>query len=380
MGKKQYFESLDGLRTLSFLFVFFSHAFVSELVNSLPSSNIFSNIATTFFFRSGGEGVSIFFVISGFLISYLLFKEESLTGVISLKKFYLRRVFRIWPLFYLVVLYALFLYPLLTKIIGIEHVQNGSILLNLLCLNNFDLLNLVQNNNVGFNPQLQITWSVAIEEQFYLIWPLIFMAIRTIKLRNFIFPLFLILSFVFRMLNHDNHMVNYFHTFAVFGDLVLGGWIGFLVFYNDSFRKIFVNMRNNLRSVFYIIGILIFSCRPYLMELIEYDFLFRYITIIFYSFVILDQCFNKSNWLKLSNLKILTSLGKYTYGLYLLHPIAILFLKHVFDFYNLNYFNSWYVAILLCVVSFIFTLLMAILSYKYFESYFLKIKSKYSTI
>ena len=139
-------------------------------------------------------------------------------------------------------------------------------------------------------------------------------------------------------------------------------------------------MRNELRSVLYIIGILIFSTRPYLMELIEFKFLFRYITIIIYSFVILDQCFNKSTWLKLSNLKVLTSLGKYTYGLYLLHPIAILFCKHLFDFYNFNYTNSWLIAILLCTVAFISTLLMAKLSYKYFESYFLKIKSKYSTI
>jgi peptidoglycan/LPS O-acetylase OafA/YrhL len=376
MAKKEYFESLDGLRTLSFLFVFFSHAFVSELVNSLPSSNI----ATTVFFRSGGEGVSIFFVISGFLISYLLFKEESSKGMISLKKFYLRRVFRIWPLFYLVVLYALFLFPLMAKIAGIEHVQTGSVFLNLVCLNNFDVLNLIQNNGLGTNTQLQITWSVAIEEQFYLIWPLIFLVIRRIKFRNFIFPLLLILSFVFRMLNHDNHEVNYFHTFAVFGDLVLGGWMGFLVFYNDSFRKVFVNMRNNVRSVFYTIGIIIFSFRPYLMELIEYDCLFRYITILIYSFVILDQCFNKSTWLKLSNLKLLTSLGKYTYGLYLLHPIAILYCKHIFDFFNLNYINSWAFAILLCSISFICTLIMAKLSYNYFESYFLKIKTKYSTI
>ena len=147
--------------------------------------------------------------------------------------------------------------------------------------------------------------------------------------------------------------------------------MGFLVFYNDSFKKVFVNMRNIVRSVFYTIGILIFSFRPYIMELIEYDFLFRYITILIYSFVILDQCFNKSTWLKLSNLKLLTSLGKHTYGLYLLHPIAILYCKHIFDYFNLNYINSWSFAILLCSISFIFTLIMAKFSYKYFESYFL---------
>ncbi len=72
--------------------------------------------------------------------------------------------------------------------------------MNLTFLNNFDLLQLSENGNVGFNQQLQITWSVAIEEQFYLIWPLLFLIMMPFKRYFFIFPILFISSFYIQIL------------------------------------------------------------------------------------------------------------------------------------------------------------------------------------
>src|SRR5438874_13781643 len=82
--RTKYFGSLDGLRCLSILMVIGFHC----------------NLTCTSFFHTGQYGVSLFFVISGFLITTLLLREQKSSGTISLKNFYIRRTLRIFPLYY----------------------------------------------------------------------------------------------------------------------------------------------------------------------------------------------------------------------------------------------------------------------------------------
>ena len=89
--KREYFQSFDALRFISFFLVFLLHTPVDE--NSFMS----------FFSKSGGTGVSFFFVLSGFLITYILIIEKKNFNKISLKNFFVRRILRIWPLFYLMI-------------------------------------------------------------------------------------------------------------------------------------------------------------------------------------------------------------------------------------------------------------------------------------
>ena len=379
MAKKVYFNSLDGLRTLSFFIVFVSHAFSKILVESLSSgkSDFLINLLRAIF-RSGEEGVSIFFVISGFLITYLILQEEKNNNSISLKYFYIRRSLRIWPLFYLIIIFSLFIYPFLMNIVGISHNQNGSVWMNLFFLNNFDLLNLVQSNNIGFNPHLQITWSVAIEEQFYIFWPILFLIVKKINLRLILFPGLLLLNFLFRLYNFDQPSINYFHTFSVIGDMILGGWMAYLIFIFTGIKKFFLNLGNTYRLVIYLLIILLFFNRYSIFINENLNFTVRYIMILCYVFVVTDQCLNRNNFLKFSNLKLITKLGKYTYGLYLIHPISILFVKHLLDYNGYSYKTNWSVALILFMVSLGLTLFFSFLSYRYFESYFLKIKKTYS--
>jgi len=139
LDNKQYFNSLDGLRTLSFFLVFLTHGITIEILDKIEINNDFLKIIFKTIFSSGSQGVSIFFVLSGFLITYLIFKEEEKNKQFSLKLFYVRRTLRIWPLFYMVVLYSLFIYPIICSILEIDHLQNGDVTKNLLFLNNFGI-------------------------------------------------------------------------------------------------------------------------------------------------------------------------------------------------------------------------------------------------
>lgn len=147
LGQRGRIPSLDGLRAVAITLVLAGHS-----------------IGTQHFFclrwkaPIGEFGVRIFFVLSGFLISSLLLKELELSGRISLKNFYLRRVFRIFP--------ASYTYMLIVAILAA---------LGLLALHAHDLLRAItytSNYYGGRGWYVGHLWSLSVEEQFYLLWPL----------------------------------------------------------------------------------------------------------------------------------------------------------------------------------------------------------------
>src|SRR5689334_17080134 len=96
-----YFENLDALRYLCFLSVFMFHSMHTTEVQVI--SNPIYQFIKFRIFGNGNLAVNCFFVLSGFLITYLLLEERNFFGKISISKFWLRRVLRIWPLFFVCV-------------------------------------------------------------------------------------------------------------------------------------------------------------------------------------------------------------------------------------------------------------------------------------
>lgn len=139
--------SLDGLRAIAVLVVFFSH---TGLKGRMP----------------GGFGVTIFFFLSGFLITTLLRREVIRTGGVSLKLFYLRRVLRIFPPMYLSLALAT-LFGLWTH----AAMSGRTVLLQTVHLTNYH----VALGGTGEPPGTEVLWSLAVEEHFYLVFPVVFM-------------------------------------------------------------------------------------------------------------------------------------------------------------------------------------------------------------
>lgn len=146
--------SLDGLRAVAVLIVFFSHVALQR-------------------FMPGGFGVTIFFFLSGFLITTLLRLEAEQTGSISMRNFYLRRGLRILPLMYIVLTAA----SIATRLIGAP--LTGSVVTRqALHLTSYLVLNFNAHAGVGFPIGTIVLWSLAIEEHFYLLFPIAFVALR----------------------------------------------------------------------------------------------------------------------------------------------------------------------------------------------------------
>lgn len=148
--------SLDGLRALSIALVIVSHLLGTR---GIPFGTRAMGTVGDF----GYLGVKVFFVISGYLITTLLMKEHARTGAISLKGFYVRRVWRIFPAFY-----AFVAVMVVGWAIGVVALNHGDLLA---------AVTYTMNYHYDRSWELGHIWSLSIEEQFYLVWPFVFVLV-----------------------------------------------------------------------------------------------------------------------------------------------------------------------------------------------------------
>tara|TARA_B110000971_G_scaffold216439_1_gene251456 strand:- start:1169 stop:1867 length:699 start_codon:yes stop_codon:yes gene_type:complete len=231
--QKIYSENLDGLQFLCFLSVFFYHSFHTD--NELIKSSGLYIFFQKDIFGNGNLGVNFFFVLSGFLITYLLIEEKKLNGQIDIKKFWLRRALRIWPLFYFCIGFGFFIFPILKTAFGQIPNETASLFSYLTFINNFDFIDKVPPDA----SVLGVLWSVAIEEQFYLVWPII-LYLLPIKKYWIPFVIIIVTSIIYRYFN-QSFLLHELHTLSCIGDMAIGAFGAWLVLENARFKKTLLN-------------------------------------------------------------------------------------------------------------------------------------------
>ena len=231
MANVKYRKDIDGLRAIAVLAVVFHHAFPSIL-------------------KGGFIGVDVFFVISGYLISCIIFKNLD-NHSFSLLDFYSRRIKRIFPALIIVLIsclvfgYFALLYSEYTEL-G-KHAKAGS-----LFYINFELFKESGyfDKNSTLKPLLHL-WSLAIEEQFYLIWPLILYLAWRLKLNKLsICILVLVISFA---LNIRATRIDAIAAFYLpqnrFWELMAGASLAYLFYYKSTYLEKFLLCFNKLLSI-----------------------------------------------------------------------------------------------------------------------------------
>lgn len=373
---KVFFPHLNGLRFIAFLLVFLQHGFYN-LFKKYEGASAITDKAISLFFLGGGTGVQIFFVLSGFLITYLILKEIEKTGRINLGFFYMRRTLRIWPLYFVTLIFGFIIYPFLKSMIGIHSDLCSRPWYYFSFLANFDTIHIAETCP-GKDAMTQgIVWSVSIEEQFYLFWPLLFFISRRLVWLPFL--IVILVSTLFKVTNMSNHPVLYFHTLSVISDLAIGGMLAYLSLYASGFRNFFIEQSREVIIGIYllIMGFQLFGGTY--INLPGSVIASRYITDIFWGYIILEQNFSKNSFYKLGNFKTCTYWGKYTYGLYMLHPVGILIADVVIKFFHWPDSHEGILAIR-GFSSFLLSLILAKVSFHYLEEPFLKLKERFTIV
>ncbi len=364
-----YFKNLDGLRTICFLMVFFFHSFTSKNSDVL-NSNTYKTIKVGLF-ANGNLGVNFFFVLSGFLITYLLIIEKQSSSGINIIHFWLRRVLRIWPLYFFCVFFGFFLFPLLKSYLGQNPEETAHIFNYLTFTSNFDFI----ANGRPDASILGVLWSVAIEEQFYLVWP-VFLALIPIKYYWILFTSLILISLGYRI-THNDYYHTEFHTLSCMNDLVIGSFGAWLITQRKSLELRLTKVSKPVQVIPYLLFAIHFFLRNELINwsegIIPYERIFSSLIMLW---IILDQAMNINGIFRLSRFKLLTKSGKYTYGMYCLHFLAILI---TITLTKSILHQDTFLTVLLVepITSLILTYFISVISFNYFEQYFLKLKNKF---
>lgn len=378
---KIYFPSLNGLRFIAAFVVIIHHLEQIKLFFGLPS----------LFYKwhcikiIGELGVTLFFTLSGFLITYLLLVEKERFGTIYVKDFYLRRVVRIWPLYYLIIILGLFILPhinffnipIYTE--GVHYRFGSKVFFYAILFPN------IVSNLYAYMPYIAQTWSIGIEEQFYLIWPWIVK-----KSNNYLKVLVLIVVCLLLVTNVLHHFANtsqdisqmpasvkiisflykFFDTLRI-GCMAIGG-IGAWILYSKNtpiLDKIFTPFAQ-IATVGIIVAFILLGIE---IPVINHEFYS-----ILFIITILNFAANPNCLANLEN-KVLDYLGKISYSIYMWHGIAIMFGLHTARYFN-PLLNDMVSNIIYYTVTFVATFILSYISYEYFEMQFLKFKHLFTKV
>jgi peptidoglycan/LPS O-acetylase OafA/YrhL len=353
-SNKVYLKGINGLRAIAALSVVISHTLMPEFGDF--------GLKTLFRVPLAGFGVTLFFVISGFLITYLLLIEKNI-GVVDVRKFYIRRILRIWPIYYLIILLTI----LATFYFKSE--LNEIATTNLLWYIFFTAnIPFILSNGI---PLLVHFWSIGVEEQFYLLWPWVFkLKIKSIQKLIIFLIIILIAVKIAAWVFLGNQSILYRSISVTRIHCMLIGSLGAIYYFNDSiyFIKIFIN---KWTEIFAWLSLLLTSIGLHLPAPISHEF-FALISLI----LVISQIKSLNPIINLEN-SIMNFLGKISYGMYVYHVLIIFSVaelsRHI-PVHPLLKYPATYASVLFL------TIVISTISYEYFESFFLKLKIKYSVI
>ncbi len=395
--KKEYFKGLDSLRFFAALAVFFTHV---ELIKKftgfgthwidpeerITKFNVFQSVISKeidplspLIAYSSALGVVFFFVLSGFLITYLLLKEKQSNNTIAIGKFYLRRAFRIWPLYYLIFVLGFFVLPFFDffAVPGQDNFFQQNFWGNL-TLYAFFMPNLAFSIYTTAVPNIGQSWSIGVEEQFYLLWPLLIRKSKNVlKSILWIAGCIIVLKGIILLFSPFVKLdalvvLKKFLAMSKLECMALGG-LGAYILFNKK-EKILHLVYKPISQVLsiVIIPILIYFTPTAFEDILHLLFSISFLVII------LNVASNEKSLLRFEN-RILQYLGRISYGFYMFHVMCIVFTIHFLDKYvGLDNDINTPQHLLLYGISFLLTVAVSSLSYHIFEKAFIRLKDKYA--
>ena len=371
-----YFKGLNGLRFFAAILVVVTH------VESIRKKLGFFNLSDFSLFQTGGLAVQFFFVLSGFLITYLLLQEKEKTQKISLKNFYLRRVFRIFPLYYLLAIIGLYILPYVILPLFKTPFQAEFDLTTGSLLYLFFLPNLA--NSWYTTNHLYPLWSIGVEEQFYIIWAPVMKYLKKYFVSICVFIIFAkILGLYFLQQNYTHEWFTKFFTTLQFECMAIGGLGAWWLFFRNekNLTTHFLFQKNVQIIVLLLIVSLIFfkinlsQSDSYAGEIWKFIFnptTYPIVSSILFLHLILNVSMNEKSLIRTEN-RILNFLGQISYGLYMYHILVVYMVIKIVGKTLSNSNPIFFTSIL-------YTLIISILvgvcylSYRFFEKPFLKLK------
>lgn len=360
---KSYDVKIDVVRFCAFFLVFFTH-FVNSGGNALSETTMawWNQDPIQRFADFGGQGVPIFFALTGFLLGRLMLRESKLFSTISISKFYARRILRIWPLYFLFIAICFAANPFAS---GTPAINSSEIPFLITFTYNWGQIYSSLPGSMA-----TITWSISVEEQIYLIFPLLFSLTRKPKFK-FVTFLFILLGILTLLLVDFGFLPSAERQTTSY---LLPVGVGlFVAIYESTFRK------HLIRKSWLTFVVTFF--------VIAYPWLFREFSSVgmksttcmtltsLYFVALLHLCDRFINQ-DIALARTIGRIGRISYGCYLYHWAV----WTVMTGKEILYTPTSGFSLLGVVVALALTITISEISYRYFESWFLQKRKLYQRV
>jgi len=371
-NSREYLPALDGIRGIAIILVMLYHFTIPfQLSEHL---NIIDGLLAAFL-QIGWVGVDLFFVLSGFLITGILYDTAGKDNY--LKNFFVRRFLRIFPLYYLMLFVLIVFIP--------NYIPSLASKTDQMVENQFWFWSYLINWRISYlgtfeDIQGGYMWSLALEEQFYLIWPFFILFFKK-KVVSSCFILLIVFAFLrlVMLLNGVSATSIYTMTFTHLDALLAGSIIAVArkeeILKQRHFKALSILC---FVSVFVVLAVLVFTGKFIFYQKAVAHVGLLSIAIIS-SYVLIKAVYsegNKGYLARFFSFGFIQEFGKLCYGLYLFHhPIGLLVTDKLIAYDAFILFNSYLPCLFVNIlVSMFVSYIFAWLSFKFFESQFLKLK------
>ncbi len=362
-----YFPNLNGVRFIAAFWVIVHH--IEQFKEKFGFIN--HQFSTRFVRMIGPLGVFLFFVLSGFLITSLLLVEKERTKTIDIASFYMRRVLRIWPLYFLTVILGLFILPKIPflnipdETIFIRENFTEKIILYLFILPN------VVTGVFKHIPYLSQNWSIGVEEQFYYFWPWVIRQTKTTRLLLVMIIFFLFFYFLRSLtvlympeIGWWKYLNEFIKSLRI-TCMILGAIGAYFTYFHANSQVIKLIFLKITQLTLYFSLIVLLFLGVYIKGINQ-----EFYALIF-TLILMNLAKNPKSILNLEN-PVFDYLGKISYGMYMYHTIAVVIgVKIAMNFQQSNWVSY--------PITYLLTISISALSYQYFEKPFLRIKDRFTT-
>jgi peptidoglycan/LPS O-acetylase OafA/YrhL len=362
-----YRPELDVLRFFAFLAVFLHHA-LPRGTSLYVGSGIPEPLAHLLLTAkgAGAYGLDLFFTLSSYLITDLLMREWVDNGRVSIRNFYIRRALRIWPLYFVFLAATVFIVPYI-----IPQDKFGTIYMVSFALFSGNWACVVMGIPVSVASPL---WSISVEEQFYIVWPLLLVVFGFNRVRQVAFVLIgiaFLTRFALAVYGATDAAV-WCHTLARLDTIALGAILAF------TLRGRPPQIGTTIRLVLFVIAMLLWLVIARYLAQDGWESLVTYPLSAIASLTLLVATLRKdARVLSYAPFSWLVYLGKISYGLYVFHLLSLAIFYKLISIpivdIPLNFERRF-------VLSFVLTVILAVLSYRFLERPFLKLKRRFSPV
>ncbi|MBS1637256.1 MAG: acyltransferase [Bacteroidetes bacterium] len=369
---KLYFPGLNALRFFAALAVIICHVELIKSAFGLPSLyNTWKIIP-----ELGSLGVYFFFVLSGFLITYLLLQEQSKTKTVSVRKFYMRRILRIWPLYFIIVILGFFILPSFDKL-HITYLQKNftehfstNLLLYMLILPNVAFAFFTASPHIGH------LWSIGVEEQFYLTWPWLFKRKHHLLKWLWIILVLLIGSKVLFIIYYKTTVptetltaIKNLIAMSKFENMAIGG-IGAIYLFENKTKV----LKWAYKPIIFYLSLVLVPVLVYTPDMLQ-DGIHIVYSVLFLIIILNVVRLNNVN--SFLEKKVFIWLGNLSYGIYMYHMAIIAIVCCTLKYYLIPG-NPILMHVITYTLSLLLSIFVSHVSYRYVESFFLRLKERFN--